>query len=83
LTRNERHLPLNYFIGDEPERKFGLIIAYSTVKSLRKNKLSATKKSGDTFFIKDGNLYINLETTGKYYKYLKKTTRRVLSYQEL
>lgn len=46
-------------------------------------QIISNEKNGDTFFIKDGNLYINLETTGKYHKYLKKTTRRVLSYQEL
>ena len=38
--------------GDEPEMKFGLIIAYSTVKSLRKNKLSATKKTVTLFLSK-------------------------------
>ena len=35
------------------------------------------KKVCDTFFIKDGKLYINLAVTGKYYKYLKKSTCEV------
>ena len=44
-------------------------------------QINCNGKNCNTFFIKDGKLYINLQTTGKYYKYLKKSTCRVLSYE--
>ena len=43
-------------------------------KIFPEKQIICNDKSCNIFFIKDGDLYINLETTGKYYKYLKKST---------
>ena len=88
FSKNESQCALLLIYFDQPQSEFHAQLVYRGksgkeiwTNSQRFNcKISPEKqiicndKSCNIFFIKEGDLYINLETTGKYYKYLKKLT---------
>lgn len=88
FSKNESQCALLLIYFDQPQSEFHAQLVYRGksgkeiwTNSQRFNcKISPEKqiicndKSCNIFFIKEGDLYINLETTGKYYKYLKKST---------
>ena len=88
FSKNESQCALLLIYFDQPHSEFHAQLVYRgksgkeiwTNSQRFKCKISPEKqiicndKSCNIFFIKEGDLYINLETTGKYYKYLKKST---------